>query len=55
MKKLMYVIFIVLFSQVFFSCSNETEDDYLIENTQSDSDWGDEDDDIIEEEEEKNP
>lgn len=57
MKKLMYLFVIVLFSQVFFSCSTDyvNEDSNPFETIQNaDGDWGDEIDDFDDEEDEEN-
>ena len=43
MKKLIYVVIIVFFSQIFFACTNEMDEELLIENTQGEGDWGDDD------------
>lgn len=39
MKKLFYVFVIVLFSQVFFSCTNDVEEELQMEQTEQSVDW----------------
>lgn len=53
MKKLFLVIVFLLFSQAFISCTNDLEDDLILEQTnQSDNDWGG--DDVDDEKDDEN-